>query len=33
MTTPTRKMRFLQYVTKDTRVWWEARKAQGAVIL
>ena len=27
------KLRFLQYVRKDTRAWWEARKEQGAVIL
>lgn len=27
------KLRFLQYVTKDTRSWWESRVKQGAVIL
>ncbi len=27
------QLRFLQYVTKDTREWWEARQNLGAVIL
>ena len=27
------KLRFLQYVTKDTRGWWEAHREQGAVVL
>lgn len=27
------KLRFLQYVTKATRPWWEARREQGAVVL
>lgn len=27
------QLRFLQYVTKDTRAWWEARQSQGAVLL
>lgn len=30
---PANKLRFLQYVTKDTHAWWGARKAQGAVLL
>lgn len=29
----TRKLRFLQYVTKDTREWWMDRVKDGAVIL
>ncbi|HYG34935.1 MAG TPA: hypothetical protein VEC99_09135 [Clostridia bacterium] len=31
--TPPGKLRFLQYVTKDTRAWWEQHTAQGAVLL
>lgn len=27
------KLRFLQYVTKDTRDWWAARQEKGAVLL
>ena len=27
------KLRFLQYVTKDTRDWWAARKNEGAILL
>lgn len=27
------KLRFLQYVTKDSRPWWEARESTGAVLL
>jgi hypothetical protein len=27
------KLRFLQYVTKETRPWWEAQRENGAVIL
>ena len=27
------KLRFLQYVTKATRAWWEAHREQGAVVL
>lgn len=27
------KLRFLQYVTKDTRDWWHARTSSGAVLL
>ena len=27
------KLRFLQYVTKDTRDWWNSRVAEGAVLL
>ena len=27
------KLRFLQYVTKDTRAWWEAQKQNGAIPL
>lgn len=27
------QLRFLQYVTKDTKAWWEDRKEQGAVVL
>lgn len=27
------KLRFLQYVRKDTRAWWEALEEQGAVVL
>lgn len=27
------KLRFLQYVNKQTRPWWQERKAQGAVLL
>lgn len=27
------KLRFLQYVTKDTRQWWEAQKSSGAILL
>jgi DNA repair photolyase len=27
------KLRFLQYVTKSTQVWWAAREADGAVLL
>lgn len=30
---PKGKLRFLQYVTKDTATWWKARVAQGAVLL
>jgi DNA repair photolyase len=30
---PPEKFRFLQYVTKDTRSWWEQQAAQGAVLL
>lgn len=30
---PANKLRFLQYVTNDTRDWWKAREAQGAVLL
>lgn len=27
------KLRFLQYVTKESRDWWSARKEQGAILL
>lgn len=27
------KLRFLQYVTKDTQAWWKEREQQGAVLL
>lgn len=27
------KLRFLQYVTKDTRDWWAARQNEGAILL
>jgi DNA repair photolyase len=30
---PAAKLRFLQYVTKETAPWWAARVAQGAVLL
>ena len=30
---PPDKLRFLQYVTKDSRPWWEERKYLGAVVL
>jgi hypothetical protein len=30
---PPDKLRFLQYVTKETRPWWEQHTAQGAVVL
>jgi hypothetical protein len=30
---PPGKLRFLQYVTNDTRPWWEAQRENGAVIL
>lgn len=30
---PKGKLRFLQYVTKETRPWWEARVEKGAVLL
>ncbi len=30
---PAHKLRFLQYVTPDTRQWWSERKDQGAVVL
>lgn len=30
---PPGKLRFLQYVTKDTRDWWNSRVAEGAVLL
>ena len=30
---PPGKLRFLQYVTKDTRDWWNSRVSEGAVLL
>ncbi len=30
---PASKLRFLQYVTKDTRAWWESQRQNGAVLL
>jgi DNA repair photolyase len=30
---PASKLRFLQYVTPDTRQWWSERREQGAVLL
>ncbi len=27
------QLRFLQYVTKDTKAWWQAREEQGAILL
>jgi len=30
---PPEKLRFLQYVTPETRDWWKAHEAQGAVLL
>jgi DNA repair photolyase len=27
------KLRFLQYVTKDTKAWWKARESEGAILL
>lgn len=30
---PPNKLRFLQYVNKQTRPWWQERKGQGAVLL
>jgi hypothetical protein len=27
------KLRFLQYVTKDTAPWWEIQRENGAVLL
>ena len=30
---PAEKLRFLQYVTKGTREWWQAHENQGAVLL
>jgi len=30
---PPDKLRFLQYVTNDTRAWWESQRSIGAVIL
>ena len=32
-TFPPGKLRFLQYVTKDSRPWWSARSKKGAVLL
>lgn len=30
---PPEKLRFMQYVTNDTRPWWEANKEKGVVVL
>ena len=30
---PPEKLRFLQYVTKDTRPWWESQQSKGAILL
>jgi hypothetical protein len=30
---PAPKLRFLQYVTKDSRAWWQSREPDGAILL
>ncbi|MDE2096144.1 MAG: hypothetical protein KGL39_02790 [Patescibacteria group bacterium] len=30
---PSSKLRFLQYVTNETKPWWSARQPRGAVLL